>query len=169
MRSVMFAVTSLLLASVLGVGTSQARAADAALARGEYLAHIMDCAGCHTTGVFFGRPDPAKYLGGSEVGFMIPGLGIFYPPNLTPDEETGIGTWSKADLIKAVRTGVRPDGRELAPIMPWHAYSALTDEDADALATFLKSIPPVLNKAPQPVGADGPATAPYLAIVVPPS
>jgi hypothetical protein len=52
-------------------------------------------------------------LAGSEVGFQIPGLGIFYPSNLTPDRETGIGTWSEADIIKAVRAGVRPDGRQL--------------------------------------------------------
>ncbi len=83
--------------------------------RGEYLVSIMDCGGCHTPGVFLGKPDMARFLGGSEVGFQIPGLGIFYPPNLTPDPETGLGRWSEADIIRAVRTGVRPDGRQLAP------------------------------------------------------
>jgi len=53
--------------------------------RGEYLATIMDCTGCHTPGTFLGKPEMQRYLGGSEVGFQIPGLGIFYPPNLTPD------------------------------------------------------------------------------------
>jgi mono/diheme cytochrome c family protein len=79
--------------------------------RGEYLVTIMDCTGCHTPGTFLGKPDMQRPLAGSEVGFQIPGLGIFYPPNLTPDPETGLGKWSEADIIKAVRTGVRPDGR----------------------------------------------------------
>jgi len=144
-----------------------ARAIGADLARGEYLAHIMDCGGCHTPGVFLGKPDPARYLGGSEVGFMIPDLGIFYPPNLTSDE-TGLAAWSEEDIIQAVRTGVRPDGRHLAPAMPWPAYSALTDEDARALAAFLKSLPPVQNKVPGPFGAGENPGAPYLTVVMPP-
>jgi mono/diheme cytochrome c family protein len=145
---------------------SDSKAAGAAASRGEYLAQIMDCGGCHTTGVFLGKPDPARYLGGSEVGFLIPGLGIFYPPNLTPDE-TGLGSWSKDDIIRAVRTGVRPDGRMLAPAMPWHSYAALNDEDANALAAFLKSLPPVQNKVPGPFGPEEGANAPYLAVVMP--
>jgi hypothetical protein len=152
------------LASAMFVGDS--RVAGAAAPRGEYLARIMDCGGCHTTGVFLGEPDPARYLGGSEVGFLIPGLGIFYPPNLTPDE-TGLGAWSEDDIIRAVRTGVRPDGRELAPAMPWHSYAALTDEDAMALATFLKSLPPVQNKVPGPFGPGEEAGAPYLTVAMP--
>jgi mono/diheme cytochrome c family protein len=95
--------------------------------RGEYLVTIMDCTGCHTPGTFLGKPDLQRSLAGSEVGFQIPGLGIFYPPNLTPDPDTGLGKWSEADIIKAVRTGVRPDGRQLVPIMPYHSYGKLTD------------------------------------------
>ena len=72
-----------------------------------------------------GKPDPQRHLGGSEVGFQIPGLGIFYPPNLTPEPETGIGSWSETDIIKAVRTGVR-GGRVLAPVMPYHSYDGWT-------------------------------------------
>ena len=97
--------------------------------RGEYLARIMDCGGCHTPGYLKGKPDMARYLGGSDVGFEIPGLGIFYPPNLTSDP-TGAGSWTEAQIIAAVRTGVTPEGRQLAPIMPYHMYAALTDEDA---------------------------------------
>ncbi len=108
--------------------------------RGEYLVTIMDCTGCHTPGTFLGKPDMQRPLAGSEVGFQIPGLGIFYPPNLTPDPETGLGKWSEADIIKAVRTGVRPDGRQLAPVMPYHSYGKLTDADAKALVSYLKSI-----------------------------
>src|SRR5919206_4449347 len=97
--------------------------------RGEYLVGIMDCTGCHTPGVLLGKPDLSRQLAGSDVGFQIPGLGVFFPPNLTPDPETGLGKWSEKDIIKAVRTGVRPDGRQLAPVMPYHSYGKLTDAD----------------------------------------
>jgi mono/diheme cytochrome c family protein len=141
--------------------------ADELTARGEYLATIMDCAGCHTTGVFFGKPDPERYLAGSEVGFQIPGLGIFYPPNLTPDRETGLGAWSAEDIVKAVRTGERPDGRILAPAMPYMHYGKLSDADAFALATYLKSIKPVRHQVPAITGPSEKPTAPYLTVVAP--
>lgn len=144
-----------------------AQTAKTTVERGAYLATIMDCTGCHTPGTFLGKPDMARMLGGSEVGFQIPGLGIFYPPNLTPDAETGIGKWSTADIIKAVRTGVRPDGRQLAPAMPYMSYGKLTDADANALAAYLKSLKPVKNAAPTLVGASDKAKAPYLTVVVP--
>ncbi len=134
--------------------------------RGEYLATIMDCGGCHTTGVFLGKPDPARHLGGSEVGFHIPGLGFFYPPNLTPERQTGLGTWSETDIITAIRTGVRPDGRLLAPAMPWAHYGKLTDADAGALAAYLKSIKPVSHAVPRIVGASEKPTAPYLTVIM---
>jgi mono/diheme cytochrome c family protein len=59
--------------------------------RGAYLVRIMDCSGCHTPGALKGQADESRYLGGADAGFEIPGLGIFYPPNLTPDPETGLG------------------------------------------------------------------------------
>ena len=136
-------------------------------ARGEYLAKIMDCGGCHTPGALIGKPDQARALAGSEIGFQVPGLGIFYPPNLTSDRETGLGKWSEADIVRAVRTGERPDGRILAPVMPWHSYAALTDGDARALAGYLKGLPVVSRAVPAPVGGDAKASAPYLTVVVP--
>lgn len=147
--------------------TASAVAADERIARGEYLATIMDCAGCHTTGVFLGKPDPQRHLGGSEVGFQIPGLGIFYPPNLTPHAQDGIGAWSEADIVTAVRTGVRPDGRILAPVMPYHHYGQLTDTDASALAAYLKSIPAVAQPAPSNIGPSETPVAAYLTVVMP--
>jgi mono/diheme cytochrome c family protein len=135
--------------------------------RGGYLVAIMDCTGCHTPGTFLGKPDMDRFLGGSEVGFQIPGLGIFYPPNLTPDPETGLGAWSEADIVKAVRTGIRPDGRQLAPVMPWHSYGRLTDADAKALAGYLKSLKPVKNQVPALTGPTEKPSAPYLAVVMP--
>lgn len=155
------AATAALLAAV-GSAHAQDR-----LARGKYLAAVMDCGGCHMPGAFTGKPDASRFLAGESIGFEIPGLGIFYPPNLTPDRDSGLGKWSEADIVKAVRTGVRPDGRELAPAMPWRAYAALSDGDARALAAYLKSLKPVANKVPEPVGAGQPAKAPYMTVVMP--
>jgi mono/diheme cytochrome c family protein len=135
--------------------------------RGEYLATIMDCGGCHTPGALTGKPDMGRHLGGSEIGFELPGLGIFYPPNLTSDRETGLGAWTEADIVKAVRTGTRPDGRMLAPVMPYHNYGKLTDTDASALAAYLKALNPVANKVPAIRGAGEKATDPYLTVVMP--
>ena len=147
-------------------GPSVAMAAGA-IERGEYLASIMDCTGCHTAGALAGAPNPELYLAGSDIGFQIPGLGVFYPPNLTPDVETGLGKWSEDEIMLAVRGGLRPDGRELIPIMPWPSYSALTDEDAQALAAYMKSLPPMKFQAPGPFGEGETPTDPYLTVVVP--
>ncbi|MGG5821976.1 c-type cytochrome [Falsiroseomonas sp. HW251] len=137
--------------------------------RGEYLATIMECAGCHTGGALPGQPDPRLHLAGSAVGFGIPGVGVFYPPNLTPDRETGLGAWSEAEMIRAIRTGVRPDGRVLAPVMPWHHYAALTDDDARALVRYLRGLPPVRHATPPITGASETPPAPYLSVVMPPA
>ena len=136
-------------------------------ARGEYLARIMDCGGCHTPGIFLGKPDMARKFAGSEVGFQIPGLGTFYPPNLTPDADTGLGRWSEQDIVKAVRTGIRPDGRMLAPAMPYQSYAKLSDADAMALASYLKSLTPVTNAVPAMTGPTQAAKAPYLTVASP--
>ena len=134
--------------------------------RGAYLARIMDCGSCHTPGALKGQPDQSRYLGGADAGFELPGLGIFYPPNLTSDP-TGAGSWSGEEIIAAVTTGVRPDGRELAPVMPYHSYSALTHDDAHALAAFLKNTKPVSNDVPDPVGPGQKAPLPYLTLKMP--
>jgi mono/diheme cytochrome c family protein len=136
--------------------------------RGKYLVTLGLCTDCHTPGYFFGKPDQARYLGGSEVGFHLPDLGVFHGPNLTPDDETGLGRWSADDIVKAIQTGSRPDGRVLAPIMPWHAFAQLTREDAYAIAAFLKSLPPVPNKVPGPFGPTEAPTSFVFKILAPP-
>jgi len=135
--------------------------------RGEYLAAIMDCTGCHTPGALAGKPDPKRSLAGSDIGFAIPELGVFYPPNLTPDRETGLGQWSEAEIVTAVRTGVTPTGRMLVPVMPFHSYARLTDGDALALAAYLKSLKPIRHQVPAIACPSEKPAAPYLTLVVP--
>ena len=137
------------------------------IARGKYLVGIISCGDCHTPGGLIGKPDMNRYLAGSEVGFFIPDLGYFYGPNLTSDEATGLGKWSEDDVVTALRTGKRPDGRVLAPIMPWQSFANMSDEDAHAIAAYLKSLAPISNKVPGPFGAKETPTAPYQAIIFP--
>jgi mono/diheme cytochrome c family protein len=146
-----------------------AAAQDTQIKRGKYLVTIAGCNDCHTPGYFFGKPDMTRFLGGSEVGFEIPGLGVFHGPNLTPDPETGLGVWSTDQIANAITKGKRPDGRELAPIMPWHAFASLTAQDVRAVAVFLKSLPPVNNKVPGPFGPREQPTSFVMKIVPPPS
>jgi mono/diheme cytochrome c family protein len=120
--------------------------------RGKYLVTIAGCNDCHTPGYFFGKPDMARFLGGSDVGFEIPGLGAFAGRNITPDKETGIGNWTTDQIVTAMQTGKRPDGRILAPIMPWHAFANFTKDDVTAIAVYLQSLPPVKNAVPGPIG-----------------
>ena len=137
------------------------------LARGKYLVNFGGCTDCHTPGYFFGKPDMSRYLGGSDVGFEIPGLGVFHGRNLTPDKETGIGNWTSDDIVTAIQTGIRPDGRQLAPIMPWMAFSKLSKDDAYAIAAYLKSLPPVNNKVQGPFGPTEKPTGFVFKIVAP--
>ena len=96
------------------------------VARGKYLVGLMSCTDCHTPGHFLGKEDATKYLGGSDVGFAIPGLGVFVGPNLTPDKDTGLGNWTPAQIVTALTKGETPEGRILAPPMPWRNYANIT-------------------------------------------
>jgi mono/diheme cytochrome c family protein len=147
MRMVSMAV---LTAACLGLPGKAA--AESQINRGKYLVAFGGCNDCHTPGYFLGHPDNSKELGGSDVGFAIPSLGVFVGPNLTPDKETGLGRWTIDEIVAAITTGARPDGRILAPIMPWRGLSHLTPSDARAIAAYLKSIPAVKNQVPGPFG-----------------
>ena len=171
------AVAGMLAATVLAAGcqeqdgeaTNAAPAAGdraAQIERGRYLVAVMDCNGCHTPGALAGKPDAQRALGGGDIGFEAPGLGVFYPPNLTPHPGADISKWSEADIVKVVRTGERPDGRVLVPIMPWPAYSHLTDADAAALAAYLKSLQPIAAPVLRPSAPER-APAPYLTVKMP--
>jgi mono/diheme cytochrome c family protein len=166
----MFAGRSLLAGAAAAtiVWLSSGAQAQDPIARGKYLASFGGCTDCHTPGYFFGKPDEKRYLAGSEVGFEIPGMGVFHGPNLTPDKETGLGGWSDQEIVTAMTTGVRPDKRILAPIMPWKALAQLTKDDANAIVAYLRSIPPVKNKVPGPFGPSERPTSFVMKIVPPP-
>jgi mono/diheme cytochrome c family protein len=137
------------------------------VARGRYLVRLGGCTDCHTPGHLLGKEDITRYLGGGDVGFEVPELGVFVPPNLTPDNDTGLGSWTKQQIVTAIRTGVRPDGRVLAPIMPWRSLATLTDGDAYAIAEFLKGLPPVAHKVPGPFGPGEKPPVPHMAVLPP--
>jgi mono/diheme cytochrome c family protein len=116
---------------------------------GEYLARAGDCVACHSV------PGGKAFAGGLKMGSP---LGAIYSTNITPDPETGIGTYSLEDFDRAVRQGVAKDGHRLYPAMPYPSYAKITDEDVAALYNFFmkqvrpvhqanlpNEIPPVLN------------------------
>src|ERR1700733_14731666 len=92
--SVLAATTASLAAIALAVSLSPQAHAESPVERGSYLVVVAGCNDCHTPGFFLGKPDKDKFLGGSDVGFEIPGLGVFNGRNITPDKETGIGAWT---------------------------------------------------------------------------
>ena len=159
-------VCASLLAGVSLAMPLRATAADQhEVARGKYLVTIGSCTDCHTPGHFFGKPDMSKYLGGSDVGFAIPHLGVFVGPNLTPDKATGLGDWTTAQIVDAITKGQTPQGRTLAPVMPWHAYASLTKADALAIAAYLKSLPAVSHQVAGPFGPNETPTSFVMAVI----
>ena len=138
-----------LLLALAGLGPAHA---ETPAERGKYLASFSGCDHCHTPGYFLGKPDWSRVFTGSDVGFKIGELGIFVGPNLTPDKETGLGAWTDDQIAAALITGARPDGRILAPIMPWRSFAKMSQSDIAALVAYLRTLPPVSNKVPGPFG-----------------
>ena len=103
------------------------------VARGKYLTQAADCQACHTA------KGGVPFAGG--LAFNLP-FGSLYSPNITPDKETGIGAWSDAQFLRALREGVGPRGH-LYPAMPYAAYAYLTDADALAIRAYLRTLPAV--------------------------
>ncbi len=108
--------------------------------RGAYLAKAGACLVCHTA---MGPQGPdLAHLGGGGLE-MAEKFGTWRSPNITPDKATGIGTWTDAQIAAAIREGVRPDGKQLYPIMPYMNFNGMTDDDVNALVTFLRTLEPV--------------------------
>lgn len=121
--------------------------AQSGVARGRYLVEVLGaCGNCHTPKGPQGDL-PGKHLAG---GFELDDtFGTWITPNITPDPETGIGRWTDAEIIRAIREGKRPDGRTLGPPMPFDLYRRLADSDVQAMVAYLRTVPPVRHVVPR--------------------
>jgi len=163
-------------------GAAKSSAAGGAVARGKYLVEIAGCHDCHTPqkmGANGLEPDMSRMLAGhpadrtlppppapsgpwivssidSNTAFAGP-WGISYTRNLTPDKETGLGAWTEQQFVETIRNGRHQGrGRQILPPMPWPVYRNMTDADLKAIFAYLKTIPALSNKVPDPVIAAPP-------------
>jgi hypothetical protein len=149
--------------------------------RGKYLVTIIGCNDCHSPKIMTAQgpvPDSTKLLSGHPAAMPTPAIdknvlkpgnwilfgpdltsaigpwGISYSANLTPDTATGIGAWAEDVFVKTLRTGKhlgQDGGRQILPPMPWPDFAAATDDDLKAIFAYLKALPPISNKVPEPV------------------
>jgi mono/diheme cytochrome c family protein len=109
------------------------------VARGRYLAIVGDCEGCHD------RPGGVAYSGGLPLNTP---FGVIYTANITPDRETGIGSWSADDFWNALHNGKRPNGAHLYPAFPYPYFTHASRGESDALYAYLKTVAPVSYRPP---------------------
>jgi len=128
----------------------------ARLQRGHYLVNLAHCFGCHGTPDFVhgqGQPKPGTEGSGQILkDILVNGQPLpdgLVAPNITPDKETGAGTWSDAQFERAIRHGIGHDGRELFDFMPYAFFRSMTDEDVASVIVYLRSIPSVHNSLPK--------------------
>jgi hypothetical protein len=154
-------------------------------ARGKYLMSTSGCIDCHTpwklgekgpepdlTRLYSGHPEALKMpppptlpegpwvmiAGATNTAWAGP-WGVSFTANLTPDTETGLGRWTEADFIRTIRTGRHMGrGREVLPPMPIMVYNHFTDRDLKAIFAYLRTIPPIRNKVPDPVPPAAPVS-----------
>ena len=162
--------------------TRPPRGADGSVARGKYLVTAMGCHDCHTPwkmGANGPEPEMSLMLSGHPSSLTLPAppapngpwvgsmtasstawggpWGVSYTANLTPDPETGLGQWTEQQFVDTIRTGRRQGrGREILPPMPWQAFRNLDDGDLKAIFGYLRTIPAIKNKVPDPVIAAPP-------------
>jgi mono/diheme cytochrome c family protein len=102
--------------------------------RGEYLFQAGGCGGCHTDVKNNGKP-----LAGGRA--LPTPFGTFYGPNITPDPTHGIGKWTEADFIRALRKGVRPDGSHYFAVFPYPSFTGISDSDLKDMFAYLRTVP----------------------------
>ncbi|WP_284311042.1 c-type cytochrome [Labrys miyagiensis] len=145
-----FFTAALMGLAAAGLVPLQRASADPLLERGRYLMEgIVACGNCHTPKAADGTPIADKELAG---GFAIDAP-IFHAvaSNITPDKETGIGNWTDAEIIDAIRNGKRPDGSIIGPPMPIAFYRGMSDSDVKAIVAYLRQVKPVSNKVEKSV------------------
>ena len=119
---------------LLAVGIAGSAFAQGDPRRGEYLVKAGGCLACHTEE----RKDAAPFAGGRALKTP---FGTFYGPNITPHPDAGLGRWSEADFIRAMRLGERPDGAHYFPAFPYPSFTKISDTDLRDLWAFLKTLP----------------------------
>jgi mono/diheme cytochrome c family protein len=140
---------------VLGPARPTARVAPRPAADAEYggyLAnHVSLCGDCHTPrgGVQQKADLDRPFAGDASSPFPA------NPSNLTPDAETGIGRWTEADFVRALRTGVNPGGDRIHPFMPWRELGRMRDDDLRAIYRYLRTLPPIRNPIPEKAAPPG--------------
>lgn len=178
------AMVAVLTAAACSEPQAQASSAQdpARVERGKYLVTIGGCNDCHTPwtiGPKGPEPDMSRMLSGHPEQFVIATQanlsspewmsasaptntahsgpwGVSFTANLTPDENTGLGIWTEEMFVKALRTGRHMGAsREILPPMPWFNYGKMTDDDLAAVFAYLRSIPPIVNKVPDPLPPAG--------------
>jgi len=123
------------------------------LANGERLYNAGGCRSCHKASPDLAGVSPDLPAGGSPLKTP---LGTLYPPNLTPDKQTGLGSWSDLDFVNAVQRGISPGGRHYIPAFPYTSYATMRTEDVLDIRAYLASLPAVASP-PRP--ADIPLAA----------
>ena len=137
-QAIIFISSSLLLMP-LASSLVLADSAELQSQRGAYLARVGNCMGCHTTRG--GKP----YAGGRK---MRTPFGVFVTPNITPDDDTGIGQWDEEDFWQAMHHGKSKDGRYLYPVFPYIEYTKVTRQDSDMIFAYMHSLSPVAQNNP---------------------
>ena len=129
---------------------SPAKAPTSGVERGRYLVdHVTLCGDCHTPRNFIGAPVSSQYMAGASQQIGPLGEAV---PNITPDKETGIGSWSRDEIAELLISGTKPDFDNVQGLMAEvirgtpHGYKDMKKEDALTIADYLKSIPPIKNK-----------------------
>jgi len=149
--------------------------------RGKYIVSTAGCHDCHTPwkmGPNGPEPDMDRALSGHPESIKITApaklpqgimagtnetftawhgpWGVSFTANLTPDQNTGLGIWTEDMFVEAIKNGKHmAKGRQILPPMPWMYYGQLPDSDLKAMFAYLKSLPPVSNRVPVPLGPDG--------------
>lgn len=141
------AASAILMACIVNIAAAAPPAA-ATLERGRYLMNgVVACANCHMA-----RGPGGEYLTGKGMSGGLPfqeKMFMAYAPNITQDRETGVGKWTDAQLVKAIREGIRPDGSIIGPPMPVEFYRHMSDEDVNAIVAVLRTEPAVRNVVPK--------------------
>jgi mono/diheme cytochrome c family protein len=179
--AVLLPLTTALLLTMTGatpVFASETPSSADKVARGKYLVTIAGCNDCHTpwkAGPKGAEPDMSRMLSGHPESLAMPPApdlpqgpwrvtaaatntawsgpwGVSFTANLTPDPETGLGKWTLRNFVDTIRSGRHMGrGRQILPPMPIPMYRQMTDDDLEAIYTYLRTIPPIANRVPEPL------------------